>query len=440
MTYQFSRYLHSLERSGWVAVFHELHPDPLYFSEENWRKINQNPATADRESLRKLLAKGLIVESAPADDQECRSCVSRFESRPRNPFILYLTMAQGCNFVCRGCPVPSRPHQDRLLDLEDALLGIDLWLDHIRDIYDPNAEYWVIFHGGEPLLNKRLVEPLLEYLEEKAGFLGEGLKKMISTNGCFVDQELAELCRSHNVIVTVGIDGFEDANDAIRRDINGKGTFPEIVSAIDLLVSTGVETCASIALTPWNIDSAPQFLKFLQIRGVVKVGFNFLKGKHVNNLIGSADRLEFYRKAARCVIESSREMPDFEFQMQKKRSVLDSGRYYPHDCTCYGNQLVVQADGQITNCPFLRADLGHVIDLPAEFRIWDQPIVREWRKRLPLYSPVYEGFAARSFCGGGCAWSSSELGGSILAPDEAEMIFAEEVLDELIWSKFQPKT
>lgn len=39
-------------------------------------------------------------------------------------------------------------------------------------------------------------------------------------------------------------------------------------------------------------------------------------------------------------------------------------------------------------------------------------------------------------CGGGCAWSSDELKGNPLATDDSSQIFSEEVLNELIWSRY----
>ena len=118
--------------------------------------------------------------------------------------------------------------------------------------------------------------------------------------------------------------------------------------------------------------------------------------------------------------------------MEKKRLAFDRRDFYPVDCTCYGNQLVIQPDGQVSNCPFYKARLGHIKDVSNDFRIWNQSIVKEWRKRHPLY---HSG-EAKAVSGGGCAWSSIELKNDLSAVDDSSQIFSEEVLNELIWSRY----
>ena len=94
--------------------------------------------------------------------------------------------------------------------------------------------------------------------------------------------------------------------------------------------------------------------------------------------------------------------------------------------------MVIQPDGQVSNCPFYKARLGHVGSTEKGFRIWNQAIVKEWRRRLPLY---HSG-EAKAVSGGGCAWSSIELKGDSSAVDDSSRIFSEEVLNELIWSRY----
>ncbi len=36
---RWSRYLRSREVSQWSAIFHELHPDPLYLPADQWRLV-----------------------------------------------------------------------------------------------------------------------------------------------------------------------------------------------------------------------------------------------------------------------------------------------------------------------------------------------------------------------------------------------------------------
>ena len=433
-----SQYLRTRERDRVVAIFHELHPDPVFCSVSQWEGLIAGKIEDAGALVSELRQRRLIIDSPEDDRADFETVAARLERKLNQPTILYLMTAQGCNFNCTYCPVPdiAKKHGDARLSTEDAFAGINLWREHLKDVYDPDVEYFVIFYGGEPLLNKEVIRASLDYLrtQKNAGELPERLNFMIATNGALVDEGIIALCKEYGVMVAVGLDGPKTANDALKVDSDGNGTFDRIVTTIRMLVDNGIKTCVSVSVTPFNIDQIAGYADFFSELGVEKFGFNFLKGRKLLEQVGREGLASYYRQAARGIIEQSRRQckPGFEYQMEKKQLAFDRGDFFPVDCTCYGNQLVIRPDGQVSNCPFYRTQLGHVQSLDGDFRIWNQAVVKEWRKRLPLYHPG----EAKALCGGGCSWSSSELYGSVLAADESSNIFAMEALDELIWSRY----
>lgn len=121
--------------------------------------------------------------------------------------------------------------------------------------------------------------------------------------------------------------------------------------------------------------------------------------------------------------------------MEKKLSAFNTGDFFPDDCTCYGNQLVIHPDGQISHCPFHDTRLGHVRHVGPDFRIHTTSVVREWRRRFPICHSGFDGVDWKSLCGAGCAWGCGELHGDTFAVDEGSKILGEEVFNELIWSR-----
>jgi len=431
-----SKYLRTKKKNEVVAVFHELHPDPIYCSREQWEEIKEG-TSGDQKLVNELKEKKVIVESPEDDCQEFEKTVLNLERKLNQPVILYLMTAQGCNFRCGYCPVPAtaQKYGEMLLSAKDAIAGIDLWQEHLKDVYNPDLEYFVIFYGGEPLLNKETIKASLAYLKRKkeAGLLPAKTNLMIATNGVLFDEEIISLCKEFKIMITIGLDGPQQINDALRVDINGDGTFNQTIGSISKLIQNGIKTSISVSITPFNVDRLLECSVFFKNLGIEKIGFNFLKGRAFLDLVGPKGANDYYRKASSGIIECSRKQgqPNFEYQMEKKKKAFESKDFYPVDCTCYGNQLVIQPDGQISNCPFYRPGLGHVGSVGVNFRIWEQPIVKEWRKRLPLYHPG----EAKALSGGGCAWSSKEIKGDMLAVDDSSKIFAEEVLNELIWAR-----
>jgi radical SAM protein with 4Fe4S-binding SPASM domain len=433
-----SQYLCKRERNGIVAIFHELHPDPIYCSSEQWKKLNKEIADGTEIFIDDLKQRKLIVESSDDDRRDFDRVASGLENKLDQPTILYLMTAQGCNFECGYCPIPEMviKHGSSLLTVNNALAGIELWQKHLEDVYDPSLQYFVIFYGGEPLLNKETIGTSLSYLRTKQEMddLPSGINFMIATNGVLVDKETIVMCKEYKVMVAVGLDGPKEVNDTLRIDTDRNGTFDRTVDSIKKFVQNGIRTFVSTSITPFNIDQMSEYSSFFNNLGVEKFGFNFLKGRALLNLVGTNGMKDYYRKASRGVIENARKQnrPNFEYQMEKKRLAFDRKDFYPVDCTCYGNQLVIQPDGQVSNCPFYKPQLGYVKNISNDFRIWNQSIVKEWRKRLPLY---HHG-EAKAISGGGCAWSSIELKDDPSSTDDSSQIFSEEVLNELIWSRY----
>ncbi len=433
-----SQYLRIRERNGIVALFHELHPDPAYCSKEQWTNLRSGITDGAEMLVSDLKKRKLIVDSSDDDSCELERITVKLERKLNQPTILYLMTAQGCNFECGYCPVPetARRHGASLLSVEDAIAGIELWQKHLKDVYDPTLQYFVIFYGGEPLLNKETIKASLSRLKVKkeAGDLPENISYMIATNGVLIDDETIVMCKQYRVMVAVGLDGPRELNDALRVDSDGNGTFDRTIASIKRLVENGIRTSVSASITPSNVDHISEYSSFFRNLGVEKFGFNFLKGRMLIKLVGHNGVEDYYRRASQGVAENARrqDSPSFEYQMEKKQLAFDSGDFYPVDCTCYGNQLVIQPDGQVSNCPFYKSWLGHIKCVSDDFRIWNQEIVKEWRKRLPLY---HQG-EAKAISGGGCAWSSTELKGDSSAADDSSQIFSEEMLNELIWSRY----
>ncbi|MEK7212547.1 MAG: radical SAM protein, partial [Patescibacteria group bacterium] len=217
--YEFSRYLRVRESKDSVAVFHELHPQPLYLNREEWRKFVGSPSPQSANLFEALRLRQLLIESSREDDLEWACARSRLERKLNRTTILYLMLAQGCNLECSYCPIPhiAKRRGEVLLSHEDAVAGVDLWLRHIKD--DEQAEsYSIIFYGGEPLLNLPVLKTVLEYLRRlrRLGHLPLETNLLLTTNGVLVDEQVVQLCSENGVVVVVGLDGPREANNLGR--------------------------------------------------------------------------------------------------------------------------------------------------------------------------------------------------------------------------------
>jgi len=448
MTHTSSRFLRILTRDKLVTVFHQLHPEPVYLTERVWldflKRVNSGTLSEQMGSLAQdLIARKLFINNPSIDLEElvkARTNALRLLGRPT---ILYLMMAQSCNFVCTCCPIPAlaKRYGEYLLSFDDAIAGIALWWKHIKEQPQDDNPYFLIFYGGEPLLNREVLERLLSHVakEQSAGQLPKKLELMLCTNGSLVDEQLSKLLAHYKVTVAVGVDGPREHNDRIRITTSGDSSFVGIEHAIKQLVINNVRVVASVIITPANVRRLAEYPVFLRKLGISQFGFNLMKGEALIRELNGGSVEEYCRAAAQGVLQGLTSVTEdgrcYEYQLEKKLTALRNGLPFSVDCTCYGNQLVVQADGQISNCPFLRLDQGHIRELPDTFRIEQTETVKMWRRRLPLLNDSLMAADPDGVLdGGGCAWSSFEFCDDASARDTINAIFTKEVMHELIWT------
>jgi len=362
MSLQWSRYLRVRRKGDQMALFHDLHPDPLYLPEDRWREFGVSSIIdIPEEILSELLVKKLIVNSEGDDETEYQLVSANLLKKLNQPTILYLMLSQQCNFDCCYCPArASLSQNEKSLRREDAIAGVNLWLSHLGEVADSEADYYVIFYGGEPLLNREVMEDVLVYLKElrEGGRLPvQHLNLMVATNGSLVDEDFIHLCQKYDLLVAVGLDGPPEINNIYRLDALGRSTYERTVQTIKNLVGRGVRTFASATITPHNVGQIEDYSRFFGELGVEKFGFNFLKGRALLERVKSEDLADYHLRAAQAVIGNAKQHGDY--QMEKKVDAFNHQDFFPVDCTCYGNQLV---SWLMVKCPIVR--------LPG--KNWDQ--------------------------------------------------------------------
>lgn len=438
---RYSRYLRWRQRAGWAVVFHELHPDPVYLSLPGWLQVEDQPSTLPPTLHRELLVRGLLVDDSNQDDEVLAETHQALERRLDRASILYLVLAQGCNFACSYCPIPglAQAKGDVYMSPDIVRTAIDGWASGIEQDFAADQDYAVILYGGEPLLNREAVTVAVEHvrrLQVDGRLPPHNVNLMLSTNGVLLDPDYARFLAKHRVSVAVGCDGPAEVHNAYRRTSDGQATFSAVERSIRLLVTAGVQTFASVGVTPQNIDHIRGYSAFFESLGVQKFGFNFLRGKLLFTLVAREELNDYYDRAAEGVLQNFENFGKrhLEVQVERKHQAFFERRFFPTDCNGYGNQIVVDPWGRVGNCPFTDTSVGSVQDVGQGLRLSEAPEVRAWRQRLPLYNPACGPCDAKSICGGGCAWNTLEVKGDPLAIDDATCRFTLQAFDQLIWS------
>jgi putative peptide-modifying radical SAM enzyme len=132
----------------------------------------------------------------------------------------YIYTTKRCNLHCNYCDGIglNSSNECNNYDAIDAKPILDFIL---ADVPPDNTKY-IVFYGGEPLLNQKFIRSFLELSS------GYGLNYILHTNGLLLNEEISDILSELDVIF-VSIDGEKELHDSNR----GQGTFDTIIKNIE---------------------------------------------------------------------------------------------------------------------------------------------------------------------------------------------------------------
>ena len=130
--------------------------------------------------------------------------------------------------------------------------------------------FQIVFHGGEPLLYPK------EFYRESIKIFREKLSNsyfdfVLQTNGVGLDEEWYRLFNELSIRVGVSIDGPKEYHDKYRVFHNGKGSYDEVRTAIQLGLDKGMHGVLSVA----NLNISPNEL-YQEFKDLNILSFNLL--------------------------------------------------------------------------------------------------------------------------------------------------------------------
>lgn len=433
-----SKYFKFRKKQNIAVMFHELHPNPMYLDSNDLDKLLINrldDLNLSNEAFYKMLENKLIIYHNCEDIAECNASKKILERKLNHCSILYLIITRNCNLKCDYCPIAN--DSGISMTLEIVKRSIDLWKNHmiLENKMDCNKEYCLLLYGGEPLLEQELIKNILEIASRELYALSRNNKLdfYIFSNGTILNNSMVSIMKKYRVKVCIGLDGV-NFQDNIHR-INKQNKLDQLLSNIKIFKNNKIDLYASVTVSPENIDDLVDLSKGILELGIEKIGFNYMRGRSILRYFKLAELEDFYQRTSKAIIDVSKKTGHSDYQVEKKLYAFNNKDWFPVDCTCYGNQIVVHPNGMISNCPFYPKNLGYLNSLNNDYIVWKDDYVNLWRTRYPLENTHYEKYDFKSLCGAGCAWNSQELFNDLYKPDPASITLGKEVFDEIIWSK-----
>jgi len=445
MRVRFSRFLEEKEINGMTAVFHRLHPIPLYFQKQKWNLLRNGLLRFDERSEAFLSGENLIIKSGNRDFSELKTIKREYKKRIDQVTTLYLVLTHSCNLRCKYCFIPSSfPKSKEMMSSAIVRKGIDLWASHVEHNYLDELKYFIIFYGGEPLMNLDTLKKGLAYIRKlqrkDKKIPKDNLEIVVISNGLLLDKSIANLFKRYGVSATISLDGPKQSHNTCRKDKKNKGTFKRAIKAIEFLKKEGIKTRVSATITPYNLETMERISDILKKFDVKEFGLSRLVGMTLFCLGSTLSLEEYYQRAVEKSIETfiiARKKGIRETKIQEKIDAFVN-KIYPFDCNGYGGQIVVQPNGWISNCQASsRYEIMHINEWPKDLLIKNAPHVKSWRERLPLYNEECLNCEAISICGGGCPWSTRERTGDLFKKDESFCMYTKKLFEFILKEDYE---
>ena len=247
--------------------------------------------------LKNLLYIHNLIVTKPSKKQKCSSSCQR----KHYPSLAVVKVTMACNFKCTYCYADAGLDQSSYMSSETAHKIVD---EYVR--MNPDNCVTMLMHGGEPLLNYKLVKDISEYSKQ----YGDKVKVIIQTNASLINDEIAEYFKANNIIVGISLDGPAPYQNATRCLQNGKGSFDQVLRGVRCLQKHDVSFGALGVMTANVAEHIDEILDFFLANDIYQFSFiplmKFGRGGDDCSLYVSGEQIfNAYKKIYYRIIENN---------------------------------------------------------------------------------------------------------------------------------------
>lgn len=218
---------------------------------------------------------------------------------------LYLNVSNGCNLSCVYCYANKGKYTDSEKPMSFATAQ-----KAIERFYEENLTISrLVFFGGEPLLQFKLIEQVVAWVKTFAENLNVPAPGFLMiTNGTLINENIAKFLKQENFSITVSLDGPENIHDFLRPDVFENPSFNRVKKGIDLLQAVGLSVNIEATFTKKHFEMGVKPLdvvKFVQNLNVRSMTLAPMGGQKEDPLKLTGDELlEEYLNALDYALES----------------------------------------------------------------------------------------------------------------------------------------
>ena len=224
------------------------------------------------QGLSELQAMGVLLTE---DGSLLAQTVPPLPRLPSGPFpqrSLVLNIANDCNLGCTYCFASQGDYgaPKRLMSQETARKSVDFLLRNSGD----HETVTLVFFGGEPLMNFRLISETVQYATKAGQAVGKRVDFSMTTNATYLTPEIIHFLRDHRIGVAVSIDGPKKFHDLRRTYKSGLGSYDMIQPRVmNLLREHKTRPIAARVTLTHGVTAVNEIFEHLSGMGFDEIGF-----------------------------------------------------------------------------------------------------------------------------------------------------------------------
>ncbi len=309
---------------------------------------------------------------------------------------LYLVISEACNFSCKYCrQVTHGLIRQNAMKSGEAIEIIDDFFERAK-----NRPKGIVFYGGEPLLNKKVLLDSVKHIRMKGSKLKpkSPIDLTVITNGTGIDKKSAKILSENDVYIIISMDGRKKEHDKLRVYKNGRGTFNDVLRGYKVYKSAGCKVGISCTIGSHNYRSLLSlFNYFAKDLRPINVGINLPHDDYNNPLNSNMDFKKFCRNFFKIFERAVKDNLYIEHIMRKLR-LLFREEIKVNDCPACGGRLVALPGKKLGVCEgaigmdnFFFKNIDKVARMSSD-----------WYLTSPLFDKRCDNCLSVGLCGGGC--------------------------------------
>ncbi len=253
-----------------------------------------------------------------------------------------LHLTDRCNLCCDYCFERRRP---RAMSEETLMAAMDIAAP------DEGGRAGVTFFGGEPLLEKKLIQTAFEYADELKESRKVTFSFNMTTNGTLLDDEFLLEAKRRKMVVALSHDGL--AQDVHRFYANKQGTSKALESITEKLLSAMPYSPVKLTVCPDTVEMYADSVEWL----VTEVGFRYIFASIASGSVEWSDAdmaklKEQYKKLSNLYARLYSQDKKFYFSPfeGKIRSYIEDVPCCSRSCELGRYHVSVAPDGKLYPC------------------------------------------------------------------------------------------